>query len=159
MGYSFQLAERDLLYAPSHRLDMALYSLCYPSCGALNGSTMRDRSNDPLQYWLFTVNTNLKTPKSVDAKWSDWVCSKSCWMIVIWQKLLRKIQVETKREGKKLKDMRICKNGMKWNRAVWLKKNIYIYIYILKSLSLNYFLQKKQCFTIDDCHFVLLILF
>ena len=37
MGYSFQLAARVLLYAPSHRKDSTYYSLCYTSCGALAG--------------------------------------------------------------------------------------------------------------------------
>ena len=36
--YSFRLAARVLLYAPSHRQDSTL---------RLNGSTMRDRSNAP----------------------------------------------------------------------------------------------------------------
>ena len=32
---SFQLAAKDLLYAPSHRQDSTYNSLCYTSCGAL----------------------------------------------------------------------------------------------------------------------------
>ena len=51
MGYSFRLGARVLLYASSHRQDNTYHSLCYTSCGALvgtrNGSTMKDRSNDP----------------------------------------------------------------------------------------------------------------
>ena len=53
-GNSFRLAARVLLYAPSHRQDSTYHSLCYTSRGALagtrdklNGSTMKDRSNDP----------------------------------------------------------------------------------------------------------------
>ena len=35
MGYSFWLAARGLLYAPSHRQDSTHHSLCYTSRGAL----------------------------------------------------------------------------------------------------------------------------
>ena len=35
IGYSFQLAARVLLYAPSHRQDSTYHSLCYTSHGAL----------------------------------------------------------------------------------------------------------------------------
>ena len=38
MGYSFQLAARVLLYAPSHRQDNIYHSLCYTSRGALAGT-------------------------------------------------------------------------------------------------------------------------
>ena len=51
MGYSFRLAARVLLYASSHRQNNTYNSLCYTSRGALagtrNGSTMKDRSDDP----------------------------------------------------------------------------------------------------------------
>ena len=38
MGYSFRLATRVLLYAPSHRQDSTYKGLCYTSCGALAGT-------------------------------------------------------------------------------------------------------------------------
>ena len=38
IGYSFQLAARVLLYAPSHRQDITYHSLCYTSHGALAGT-------------------------------------------------------------------------------------------------------------------------
>ena len=38
MGYSFQLAGRVLLYAPSHRQDSIHHGLCYTSRGALAGT-------------------------------------------------------------------------------------------------------------------------
>ena len=38
MGYSFQLAARVLLYAPSHRQDNTYHGLCYTSHGALAGA-------------------------------------------------------------------------------------------------------------------------
>ena len=41
MSYSFQLAARDLLYAPSHRQDNTYHSLGYASCGALDGTRNR----------------------------------------------------------------------------------------------------------------------
>ena len=45
MGYSFRLAARVLLYAPSHRQDSTYHSLCYTSRGALAG--MRNSSMGP----------------------------------------------------------------------------------------------------------------
>ena len=45
MDYSFRLAARDLLYAPSHRQDSTYSSLCYTSC-SLAG--MRNSSMGPL---------------------------------------------------------------------------------------------------------------
>ena len=38
MGYSFRLAARVLLYAPSHRQDNTYHGLCYNSRGALAGT-------------------------------------------------------------------------------------------------------------------------
>ena len=38
MGYSFRLAARVLLYAPSHRQDSTYHGLCYTSRGALAGT-------------------------------------------------------------------------------------------------------------------------
>ena len=40
IGYSFRLAARVLLYAPSHRQDSTYHSLCYTSRGALAGTTI-----------------------------------------------------------------------------------------------------------------------
>ena len=37
IGYSYRLAARVLLYAPSHRQDSTYHSLCYTSRGALAG--------------------------------------------------------------------------------------------------------------------------
>ena len=45
IGYSFRLAARVLLYAPSHRQHTTYYSLCYTSRGALAG--MRNNSMGP----------------------------------------------------------------------------------------------------------------
>ena len=38
IGYSFRLAARILLYAPSHRQDSTYHSLCYTSRGSLAGT-------------------------------------------------------------------------------------------------------------------------
>ena len=38
IGYSFRLAARVILYAPSHRQDSTYHSLCYTSRGALTGT-------------------------------------------------------------------------------------------------------------------------
>ena len=54
IGYSYRLAARVLLYAPSHRQDSTHHGLCYTSRGALAGTRkrqwvhpMKDRSDDP----------------------------------------------------------------------------------------------------------------
>ena len=54
IGYSFRLAARVLLYAPSHKQDNTYHGLCYTSRGALAGMRfssmgppMKDRSDDP----------------------------------------------------------------------------------------------------------------
>ena len=54
MSYSFRLAARVLLYAPSHTQDSTHHGLCYTSRGVLAGtrnssfgSIMKDRSDDP----------------------------------------------------------------------------------------------------------------
>ena len=45
MGYSFRLAARVILYAPSHRQDNTYHGLCYTSHGAL--AETRNSSMDP----------------------------------------------------------------------------------------------------------------
>ena len=50
IGYSFRLAARVLLYAPSHIQDNTYHGLCYTSREALaetRNSSMKDRSDDP----------------------------------------------------------------------------------------------------------------
>ena len=60
IGYSYRLAARVLLYAPSHRQDNIYHSLCYTSRGALAGTrnssmgptthrTMSERSTSELR--------------------------------------------------------------------------------------------------------------
>ena len=44
IGYSFRLAARVLLYAPSHRQDSTYHGLSYTSRGALAHRTMSKRS-------------------------------------------------------------------------------------------------------------------
>ena len=66
MGYSFRLAARVLLYAPSHRQDNTYHNLCYTSRGAL--ACARNSSMDPLHEelirrpiapWANTLTTEL----------------------------------------------------------------------------------------------------
>ena len=48
MRYSFRLAARVLLYAPSHRQDKTYHGLCYTSRGAHAGTrNSNDSSNVP----------------------------------------------------------------------------------------------------------------
>ena len=62
MGYSFRLAARVLLYAPSHRQESTHHGLCYTSRGALAGtrnSSMGRRSRCTqicVQYFTKTLN-------------------------------------------------------------------------------------------------------
>ena len=48
IGYSFRLAARVLLYAPSHRQDSTYHSLCYTSRGAQAG-TRNSSMGPPLE--------------------------------------------------------------------------------------------------------------
>ena len=45
--YSFRLAARDILYAPSHREDSTYHGLCYTSRGALAGTGNSSMKDDP----------------------------------------------------------------------------------------------------------------
>ena len=65
IGYSFQLAARVLLYAPSHRQDSTYHCLCYTSHGALAGTWQVEGSTSSptgisssrgiCTGWVFTV--------------------------------------------------------------------------------------------------------
>ena len=57
IGYSFRLAARVLLYAPSHRQDSTYHSLCYTSRGALAGT--RNSSMGPGTKCNREKNTNI----------------------------------------------------------------------------------------------------
>ena len=54
MGYSFRLAARALLYAPSHRQDSTYHGLCYTTRGEIAQwvHPMKDRSEDPSHHEL-----------------------------------------------------------------------------------------------------------
>ena len=60
MGYSFRLAARVLLYAPSHRQDNTYHSICYTSPEALAGTRPDNEGNvpnaKPLQWRIYTKN-------------------------------------------------------------------------------------------------------
>ena len=51
MNYTFQLVERGLLYAPSHRQDITYHCLCYTSC---EGSIRL-----PIAPWAYVLFPNL----------------------------------------------------------------------------------------------------
>ena len=65
IGYSFRLAARVLLYAPSHRQDSTYHGLCYTSRGALAGTWQVEGSTSSptgigsrrgiCTGWVFTV--------------------------------------------------------------------------------------------------------
>ena len=53
IGYSYRLAARVLLYAPSHRQDNTYHGLCYTSRGALAGTRNSSTGvcSKPVSYW------------------------------------------------------------------------------------------------------------
>ena len=66
MGYSFRLAARVLLYAPSHRQDSTYNGLCYTSRGALArtrnssmGSPHEGSIRQPIAPWANALTTEL----------------------------------------------------------------------------------------------------
>ena len=61
IGYSYRLAARVLLYAPSHRQDNTYHSLCYTSHGALAGtrnSSMGPRKEGRKCFYLTMHSTH-----------------------------------------------------------------------------------------------------
>ena len=52
IGYSFQLASRVLLYAPSHRQDSTYHGLCYISRGTLVGTNKEDYFTKNMCYMI-----------------------------------------------------------------------------------------------------------
>ena len=89
MGYSVLLAARVILYAPCHIQDSTCHGLCYISRGALagtrNGSTMKDRSDDPLLYqrtFLPQSYISLASQNDAKGKYSTWFrrgfCRRGC---------------------------------------------------------------------------------
>ena len=57
MGYSFRLAARVLLYAPSHKQDSTYHSLCYINRGALAGTRNSSMGPPPWRIDLTTHRT------------------------------------------------------------------------------------------------------
>ena len=57
IGYSFWLAARVLLYAPSHRQDNTYHSLWYTSRGALAGTRNSSKCNEVFVYMIIILWT------------------------------------------------------------------------------------------------------
>ena len=80
IGYSFRLAARVLLYAPSHRQDSTYHSLCYTSRGTLTGT--RNISIDPSRgidlttYCSMSYISVLQVPRScgISIVFNDFKC-------------------------------------------------------------------------------------
>ena len=74
-GLLFNLASKDLLYAPSHRLASTYHGLCYTSLGSLAWNEkiapwvhpMKDRSDDPTHHerTLLPRTTNTPCPETL----------------------------------------------------------------------------------------------
>ena len=75
IGYSYRLAARVLLYAPSHRQDNTYHGLCYTSRGALAGT--RNSSMGPLHEGSIRrptapwANRKKEERRNVLCKWTD----------------------------------------------------------------------------------------
>ena len=78
MGYSFWLAARVLLYAPSHRQDSTYHSLCYTSRGALAGT----RNSWMAPPWRIDPTTYCTTSERSYHK-SNWLSTVSVDMAVM----------------------------------------------------------------------------
>ena len=90
MGYSFLLAARYLLYAPTHRQDSTHHGLCYTSCGELVGirkssSTRRIWSDDP-SYHERTLYHGTTSRTEINSEWQN-----------IYHKIISQHKVESKR--------------------------------------------------------------
>ena len=55
IGYSYRLAARVLLYAPSHRQDNTYHGLCYTSRGALVGTRIYLTMHATFLIWLYGI--------------------------------------------------------------------------------------------------------
>ena len=65
IGYSYRLAARVLLYAPSHRQDNTYHGLCYTSRGALAGT----RNSSTSQQRIWTREPHAGMSSSSDSRW------------------------------------------------------------------------------------------
>ena len=85
MGYSFRLAARVLLYAPSHRQDSTYHGLCYTSRGALAGT----RSRNGHKYKDRNVDVD-KIRLTVHELHVQGVCAPVVYLLCCGQVLLRR---------------------------------------------------------------------
>ena len=72
IGYSFRLAARVILYAPSHRQDSTYHGLCYTSRGAMAGTRNSSMGlphegsiRRPIAQWANALTTELHLAPSV----------------------------------------------------------------------------------------------
>ena len=70
MGYSFRLAARVLLYAPSHRQDRTYHGLCYTSRGSLAGTRNRNVRILQLKILFNIKKKNTRKCKQPAGAWS-----------------------------------------------------------------------------------------
>ena len=78
IGYSFRLAARVLLYAPSHRQDSTYHGLCYTSRGALAGTRNSSMGpphegsiRRPIAPWANALTTELHLAPWWMDEWSN----------------------------------------------------------------------------------------
>ena len=96
IGYSFRLAARVLLYAPSHIQDSTYHRLCYTSRGALAGTRNRSMGpphegsiRQPIALWANALTTELHlAPNTFEPKmkivWLSYIPESRRYIINIW---------------------------------------------------------------------------
>ena len=82
MGYSFRLAARLVLYAPSHRQDSTYHGICYTSRGALAGTRNSSMGpphegsiRQPIALWANALTTELHLTPS---RWRSTTAQYNC---------------------------------------------------------------------------------
>ena len=61
IGYSFRLAARVLLYAPSHKQNSTYHGLCYTSRGALAGTRNSSMGSNLRNIYIYKLKTHTHT--------------------------------------------------------------------------------------------------
>ena len=95
IGYSFRLAARVILYAPSHRQDSTYHGLCYTSRGALAGTRNSSMApphegsiRRPIAPWAIALTTELHLAPLCICWCVHYQCVGIglcvCWFISVW---------------------------------------------------------------------------
>ena len=107
MGYSFWLAARVLLYAPSHRQDSTYHGLCYTSRGALataGGIWHKDNEKDnllPLHGLHFPIIIYLSIYKDLTCTFrASCYSARLSWVLVLtWVNFFTETKIQLAADG------------------------------------------------------------